>query len=202
MSVAEIGSAAAAAVSGGPGGLTAALAVMAKPTNSATLGAQLDAYGALAGRWRAAQGGERTSIAQALTESPFGRRVHATLDAYTRAAWAGPEAVPPAPEIRALKAFDDLDGADQQIVAFMQGGQAGEQPASVGAYRARLQSDVDAAKAADVPPPRRPDSVTLSDDAQARLAGQTPAAAAGPPPVQPRTREMAAALAAYAKAVG
>nr|QQZ50846.1 hypothetical protein JKL49_06020 [Phenylobacterium glaciei] len=63
---------------------------------------------------------DRQALAKALTESPFGQRVQSTLNAFTRAAWAGPRAVPPEPQAKLLSAFDGLSEDDQQIVAGLQ----------------------------------------------------------------------------------
>lgn len=184
------------------GTVAAAVAMLNRPTDSMVLGTQLAAYGALASRWSGASEAERPALAQALGESPFAHRIQSALNGYTRAAWAGPDAVPPAPQVQALRAFDALSGLDRQIVAALRGGALGESPlTTVADYRARLQAEVEAA-AADASP-RRADSVTLSDAAQAALEGtaaQPPAVA--PPEPQPRSAQMAAALAAYAKTAG
>jgi hypothetical protein len=181
---------------GSPGGVAGAAAVLNDA--SASLGQQLNAYQALAGRWRDARPGERAVLAQALTESPFAQDVQSTLNTFTRAAWAGPDAVPPAPQIQIAKAFDGLSGDEQQIVAAMHGGAAGVTPSD---YRARLQADLEAAQPAETP--RRSDSVTLSTEAQARLAAGEPAAPA--PSAWPDTGadpQMGRAIAAYARAAG
>jgi hypothetical protein len=181
------------------GTVAAAVAMLNRPTDSMILGTQLAAYGALAGRWSSASEAERPALAKALGDSPFAHRIQSVLNGYTRAAWAGPDAVPPAPQVQALRAFDALSGLDRQIVAALRGGALGESPlTTVAEYRARLQSELEAAAAAASP--RRPDSVTLSDAAQAARDG-TPAQppAVAPPEPQPRSTQMAAALAAYAK---
>ena len=184
------------------GTVAAAVALLNRPTDSMILGSQLAAYGALAGRWPAAPEAERPALAQALGDSPFAHRIQSALNGYTRAAWAGADAVPPAPQAHALRAFDGLSGLDRQIVAALRGGALGESPlTTVADYRAHLQAELDAA-AADASP-RRPDTVTLSDAAQAALAGaaeQPPAVT--PPEPQPRSAQIAAALAAYAKTAG
>jgi hypothetical protein len=174
-------------------GVAAAAALLNDPAGAAGLDRQLAAYQALAGRWRDARPAERDTLAQALTQSPFAQRVQSTLNAFTRAAWAGPDAVPPKPQARILEAFDRLPEDDQRIVAAMQADAA---PAD---YRTRLQAELDAHQPA--PSERRADSVTLSQEAQDRLAaGET-----APEPAQPRPEprpDLAAALAAYAKAGG
>lgn len=184
-----------------PGGVAAAQAVLNDQSGTQGLGQQLKAYQALAGRWRQAPAGERAALAQVLTDSPFAQGVHSTLNAFTRAAWAGPDAVPPKPQIQMLKAFDDLSAEDQEIVAAMQVDASGAPAfASAADYRARLQADLEAARGPDLP--RRPDSITLSAEAQTRLAGGA-AAAETPQPVVGRTRaDLAQAIAAYRKAAG
>lgn len=172
-----------------------ATAVLSAPLGALDLGQQLRTYQDLAGRWRRAGQGERQALAEALTGSPFGQKVHATLDAFTRAAWAGPGATPPAPQAQILKAFDDLPDEDRQIVAAMQVDARG-QPAFVSAddYRAKLQADLDAAEAAA----QKRDTITLSRAAQAHLAG---AAAPEPQAAEPTPHPaVAAAIAAYGRA--
>ena len=184
------------------GGVAAATAALNDP--QAGLTDQLKAYQSLAGRWREAAPAARANLAQTLTETPFAQRVHATLNAFTRAAWAGADAVPPAPQVQMLKAFDGLSDDDRQIVAAMQADGSGA-PAyrSAADYRARLKADADAAQAAVVEPTRSADSVTLSPAAQAHLAGggaqvsSRDASAEAEASVHP---EVAAALAAYTKA--
>jgi hypothetical protein len=188
-----------AAVSNSTGGVAAAAAVLNDTSGGAGLGQQLAAYQTLVGRWRDAGHGERASLTQALTASPFAQAVQSTLNSFTKAAWAGPDAVPPAPQVQMLKAFDNLSADDQQIVAAMQADASGA-PAMASAtdYRARLQAEVETARPPE--PKRRADSVTLSDEAQAYLDGGD---AAGPAPSQPRMRtraDLALAIAAYAKA--
>jgi hypothetical protein len=185
------------AVSNSTGGVAAATAVLNDVSGSAGLDQQLKAYQTLVGRWREAGHGERASLTQALTASPFAQTVQSTLNSFTKAAWAGPDAVPPAPQVQMLKAFDDLSADDQQIVAAMQADASGAPAfASASDYRAHLQANVEAAQP---PEPRRSaDRVTLSDEAQARLDGGEAAA-----PNLPRTRtraDLALAIAAYAKA--
>jgi len=185
---------------GAASGVAAATATLNDPRGG--LADQLKAYQALASQWRQAGPSARASLAQVLTDSPFAQKVHATLNAFTRAAWAGPDAVPPAPEAQMVKAFDGLSEGDRQIVAAMQVDGSGA-PAykSAADYRAKLQADLDAAQAAAAEPAG--DTVTLSAAAQAHLAGGAAPAtgedASGDTaaPVHP---EMAAALAAYTRA--
>ncbi len=185
-----------------PGGATAATAATAAlndTTGSASVDQQLGAYHALSNRWAGAGHGERAALTQALTESPFAKTVQSALNTFTRAAWAGSSAAPPAPQQRAKAAFEGLSDTDQKIVASLQVGVQGPPPpASVDDYRARLQSELDAAQAPDAWPQ---DTVTLSPDARARLAGGT---AAEEPTSTPAaaTPEMAAAISAYGKAAG
>ncbi len=184
------------------GGVAAATAALNDPQGG--LAEQLKAYQSLARRWREAGPAARASLAQALTDSPFAQKVHATLNAFTRAAWAGADAVPPAPQVQMLKAFDGLSDGDRQIVAALQVDGSGA-PAyrSAADYRARLKADLDTAQADVVDPGRGADTVTLSAAAQAHLAGggtqgssqdASVAEAAAVPP------QVAAALAAYSKA--
>lgn len=166
-------------------------AIPAAIDDSAGLDRQLAAFQTLMRQWRDASPSERPALAQALTDMPFAQRAQATLDSFTRAAWAGPDAVPPEPQARMLGAFDALPDADQKIVASLKG------QATPKDFRARLRADFEAAT--PKPGERRPDRVTLSPEAQAGLAGEAapepgaqPAAAANP--------ELARALAAYARA--
>jgi hypothetical protein len=186
-----------------PGGVSAATAALQAPADGSRLGHQLKAYHALASRWREAGHGERAALAQALTASPFAQGVQSTLNAFTRAAWAGPDAAPPAPQAQILKAFDALSETDRQIVAAMHVDPSGAPAfASADDYRARLHSELEAAQAA-AGTARRPDTVTLSDEAQARLAqGASPEAAAilSPAAETAARPELTKAIAAYAKA--
>lgn len=174
-----------------PDTVAAAALVLHDRSGALSLDQQLSAYQDLASRWRAAPSGERQGLAKALTDSPFGQRVQSTLNAFTRAAWAGPSAMPPEPQAKLLSAFDGLSADDQQIVAGLQVDGAGA-PAygSPAEYRQRLQADLDAAQ------PRKTDSVTLSAEARAHLAG----AATPVPPAEPEiSPARAAALAAYTR---
>jgi hypothetical protein len=192
ISTAESGSSAA----NYPGGVAGASAALNDTSGSVGLDQQLGAYHALSNRWAGAGHAERAGLAQALTESPFAKTIQSALNTFTRAAWAGTEAVPPTPQRQALGAFDGLSETDQTIVASLQVGvQNSKGPSSVADYRARLQSDLDAAQPS-TPAPR--DTVTLSPEAQARLNGsaapETPVAA----PVE-ASPEMAVAISAYGK---
>lgn len=180
-----------------PGGVAAATAMLHDVSGAASLPQQIAAYQSLSGAWREGGPAARTALAPSLTESPFAQRVQATLNAFTRAAWAGPDAAPPAPQARILAAFDALPAEDREIVAAMQADRSGRPKfADAEAYRASLQAELDAAQ-----PQARRDSITLSKDAQAYLDRGTE-----PPPVAPavgRTRaDLAAAVAAYARSVG
>ena len=180
-----------------PGGQAAATAALNDVSGAVGLDQQLGAYHALSSRWAGAGHGERAGLAQALTESPFAKTVQSALNTFTRAAWAGVDAVPPAPQMQVKQAFDGLSETDQTIVASLQVGRQGSPPpASVEDYRARLQSDLDAAQGADVRPQ---DTVTLSPEARARLAGG-PEPEAAPAPPADATPEMAVAITAYGKA--
>lgn len=189
------------AVSNSTGGVAAAAAALDDTSGAVGLGQQLSAYQILVGRWRDAGHGERAGLTRALTDSPFAQTVQATLNSFTKAAWAGVDAVPPAPQVQLLKAFDSLSADGQQIVAAMQLDASGAPAfASPADYRARLQADVEAARPPE--PARKTDSVTLSDEAEARLAGGD---APAPAPSSPRTRtraDLALAIAAYSKAMG
>jgi len=182
-----------------PGGVMAAAAVLNDRSGRYALNQQLDAYRALADRWRTARPGERDVLAQALTESPFARGVQSTLNAFTRAAWAGSDAVPPEPQAKALQAFDSLSESDRQIVAAMQADRAGGPGfATPARYRSRLQAELDSATAAAQPSPRRADSVTLSEAAQAALDGGAPAGPTAQETQAPHPA-IAAAIAAYTR---
>ncbi|MES2340294.1 MAG: hypothetical protein V4597_01345 [Pseudomonadota bacterium] len=191
MQISTLGAAQSGAPAILPDSVAAAALVLGDRSGAVSLSQQLKSYQDLAGRWRGARGGERQALARTLTESPFAQRVQSTLNTFTRAAWAGPDAVPPEPQAKMLAAFDALSPDDQQIVAGVQVDAAGAPAyASADDYRARLQDDLDRAQ------PRRADSVTLSTEAKAALAG-------APPPAPPQTPEVAperaAAIAAYAK---
>ena len=180
-----------------PGGAAGAAAALNDTSSSASLDQQLGAYHALSSRYAGAGHAERAGLAQALTESPFAKTIQSALNTFTRAAWAGSDAVPPTQQRQALAAFDGLSETDQTIVASLQVGvQNSQGPGSVADYRGKLQADLDGAQPAAAP---ARDTVTLSPEAQARLAGtaapETPAA----PAVEPAP-EMAAAISAYGKA--
>jgi hypothetical protein len=175
-----------------PGGLAAAAAALNDA--GAGLDRQLGAYRTLASEWRASDAQGRAVLAPALNDSPFARRAQAALNSFTRAAWAGPDATPPAPEAQALKAFDSLSGDDQQIVAALQ---AGTSPAD---HRAKLAAELDAAETAALA--RKGDSITLSAEAQARLAGKAGQDAAEAAPDARPQPALSPALAAYARAAG
>jgi hypothetical protein len=183
-----------------PGGVAAATAAVNDTSDTADLGQQLDAYHALSNRWASAGHGERAALTQALTDSPFAKTIQTAVNTFTKAAWAGADAAPPVPQQKMKQAFDGLSDDHQQIVASLRVGIQGasSQPASVDDYRARLQADLDAAQPATAAPK---DTVTLSDEAQARLAGTEPKAAAPAVP-DDATPQMAAAISAYAKAAG
>lgn len=182
-----------------PAGLAAASATLNDPQGG--LSQKLQAYQGLASRWRTAGPAERASLVPALTESPFAQRVQSTLNAFTRAGWAGADAVPPQPQVQALKAFDNLSDDDKQIVSAMQvdasGGRAFTSPVD---YRSSLQAELDAAQPTTT---RAADSVTLSDAAQAHLAGSPAPAGDASADAEPSAHpEVAAAISAYAKAAG
>jgi hypothetical protein len=177
-----------------PGGATAATAAVNDASGATGVGQQLDAYHALSSRWAGASHGERAALTQALTESPFAKTIQTAVNTFTKAAWPGADAVPPAPQQKMVQAFDGLSADHQQIVASLQVGVQGpSRPQSVDDYRARLQADLEAVQA----PAGPVDTVTLSAEAQARLAGAAPTEAA-PPPVAP-TPEMAPAISAYTR---
>ena len=180
-----------------PGGVAAATAAVNDTTGTADLGQRLDAYHALSNRWAGAGHGERMALTQALTESPLAKTIQTAVNTFTRAAWAGADAAPPVPQQRMKDAFDSLPQDHKQIIASLQVGVPGSPPpASVDDYRARLQSDLDAAQAPTAAPT---DTVTLSAEARARLAGAAPAESAAPPPAEVAP-EMAAAITAYGRA--
>jgi hypothetical protein len=180
-----------------PGGVPAATAAVNDASGATAVRQQLDAYHALSSRWAGAGHGERAALTHALTESPFAKTIQTAVNTFTRAAWAGADAKPPVPQQRIKDAFDGLSEDHQQIIASLQVGMPGSPPpASVDDYRARLQSDLDAAKAPATAPV---DTVTLSAEARARLAGAAPAEPAAPPPTDVAP-EMAPAITAYSKA--
>jgi hypothetical protein len=180
-----------------PGGVSAATAAVNDASGATDLGQQLDAYHALSSRWAGASHGERAALTQALTDSPVAKTIQTAVNTFTKAAWAGSDAAPPVPQQKMKEAFDGLSDDHQQIVASLQVGIQGasSKPASVDEYRAKLQSDLDAAQPTATAPQ---DTVTLSAEAQARLAGAAPAETATP--VVAPTPEMAPAINAYAKA--
>lgn len=178
-----------------PGGVAAATAAVNDASGATPVGQQLDAYHALSGRWAGASHGERAALTHALTESPFARTIQTAVNTFTRAAWPGADALPPAPQQRMKDAFDGLSSDHQQIIASLQVGVPGSPPpASIDDYRARLQADLDAVQV----PAGPVDTITLSPEAQARLAGAAPAETAAPT-VAP-TPEMAPAINAYSRA--
>lgn len=179
-----------------PGGLAAATAALNDTSGAVGVDQQLSAYHALASRWNGAGAAERSNLAQALTESPFAKTIQSALNSFTRAAWAGADAVPPAPQQKALAAFDGLSETDQAIIASLQVGVRDSQgPSSIADYRGRLQADLESVRPAPVEPR---DSITLSAEAQARLAGAAPPDAETTAPVD-ASPEMAAAINAYGK---
>jgi hypothetical protein len=183
--------------SGDPaGGVAVATAALNDTSGAVGLGQKLTAYHALSGRWAGADQGERDTLADALTESPFAKTVQSALNTFTRAAWAGTDAVPPAPQIRMKAAFEGLSETDQTIVASLNVGMPKASPSSVEDYRGKLQSALDAVQ----PAPRPQDTVTLSPEARARMAGQV--APEPPPPPSAATPELGAAISAYGKAAG
>jgi len=180
------------------GGVAAARAVLGDTTGTVGLQQQLTAFHALSNRWAGAGHDERTGLAWALNESPFAKTVQSALNTFTRAAWAGTDAVPPEPQIRMKSAFEGLSETEQTIVASLNVGMPKAAPASVEDYRARLQSAVET-----VQPAARPqDSVTLSPKAQAVLAGEAVPSSPEASPVPAATPDLAAALTAYGKAAG
>lgn len=180
-----------------PGGVAAATAAMNDTSGSIGLDQQLGAYHALANRWHGAGHGERLSLTQALTESPFAKTIQSALNTFTRAAWAGADAAPPAPQRQALDAFDGLSDTDQAIIGSLRVGiQDSGGPSSVADFRARLQADLDKIQA---PPSSPRDTVTLSAEAQARLAGGS---AVDSPATVEASPEMAVAINAYGKVAG
>jgi hypothetical protein len=161
---------------------------------------QLQAYQSLAAHWgqAAASPGDRATLSQALTQSPFARRVEGALNSFTKAAWPGEGAAPDQAQAKMLQAFDALSPDDQKIVFTVQTSVRGRPAfASVEDYRASLQP------ARGVAPT---DTITLSPEAQARLAaGEEPPPAApapGAPLTTPQSLAMAQATKAYASARG
>ncbi|PTS89327.1 MULTISPECIES: hypothetical protein [unclassified Caulobacter] len=183
---------------GAAGGVAAAKAVLGDTSGTVGLQQQLTAFHALSNRWAGAGHDERVGLTWALNESPFAKTVQSALNTFTRTAWAGTDAVPPEPQIRMKAAFEGLSETDQTIVASLNVGMPRAAPASVEDYRASLQKAVEAVQ----PAARGQDTVTLSPEAQAILAGD---AAPSPPDAAPTpaaTPDLAAALTAYGKAAG
>lgn len=180
-----------------PGGVAAATAALNDTSGAIGLDQQLSAYHALANRYNGAGLAERSTLTPALTESPFAKTIQSALNTFTRAAWPGADAVPPAPQHQALAAFDGLSETDKTIIASLQVGiRDSKGPSSVADYRGRLQADLESVQ----PAPAEPrDSITLSAEAKARLAGGAPPEAAPTAPAD-ATPEMAAAISAYGKA--
>lgn len=110
------------------GGVTAATAAVNDASGATDIGQKLDAYHALSSRWAGANHGERTALTQALTASPFAKTIQTAVNTFTRAAWAGTDAVPPVPQQRMRDAFDGLSGDHQRIVASLQVGVPGSPP--------------------------------------------------------------------------
>lgn len=188
-----------------PVNLRAATATLNAPTDAANVTSQLGTYQALAGRWGDAGHAERAILAPALTGSAFAQRIQAVLNAFTRAAWAGPDAEPPAPQLQMLKAFDQLSDVDQHIVAAMQAGDMGAPSfTSPSRYRDQLYDNVRKAQADEALKRQPTDTVTLSAAAQARLAGEasTEASRDPTPTAPPANRDVATVLAAYARSAG
>lgn len=180
----------------GLGGEASDLAAKLYGAGGASVDDQLEAYRTLAGQWREAKGAERAKLAQALSDSPFGQKALAVVNRFTRAAWAGADAAPPAPQEKALQAFDRLTETDRKIVAALQTDPAtGAGFAAAADYRAHLQAELDAAR------PRPADQIVLSAAARARLAGAQTAQASGPAE-RPSDPQVAEAFAAYARASG
>lgn len=163
-------------------------------SGDASLPQQLDAYHALSDSWRGARSTDRAALAGVLNETPFGQRVQSVLNSFTRAAWPGAGAAPPAPQESALSAFQGLSEDDRAIVASMQTDPStGTRYASADDYGRRLKTELDEARTGL----RRSDTVTLSAEARARLAG---AEMAKPVQIAPAARPaVAEALTAYAR---
>lgn len=177
--------------------VVAQVTVLSEPTVPGNADRQLDAYQAVAGRWRTAVHGERAALASVLTDTPFGKKVHEVLNAFTRAAWPGDDRSPGAAQSQMLKAFDALPETDRKIVASLQTDPSTGAPyPSAEAYYTRLRQELDAAQAAALT--RAPDTVTLSAEAQARLNGDKATEAPARVASEPAPR-MAAAIAAYAR---
>jgi hypothetical protein len=159
---------------------------------------QLHAYQTLAAHWGQAAAGDRPTLSQALTQSPFARRVEGAINSFTKAAWPGEGAAPDQAKAKMLQAFDALSPDDQKIVFTVQTSVRGRPTfASVEDYRASLQPARTTAPT---------DTVTLSPEAQARLAAgeEPPPADPAPetPPPTPQSLAMAQATKAYASVRG
>ena len=179
-----------------PASALAAANILRDPNSSAGLDEQLSAYQDLSSQWRASRNlGQRTALAHVLTNSPFGQRVDDAVNRFTKAAWAGTQAVPPEPQVKMLEAFDGLSADDQTIVSALQTDPAtGANFASPEAMRAHLHDQIVAAAG------RKPDQVTLSSEAKARLAQPADEQQSETPAIEPANPLLARVLVAYAKA--
>jgi len=166
------------------------------PSSSAGLDEQLSAYQDLSSQWRGSRNlGERAALAHVLSSSAFGQRVDDAVNRFTKAAWAGTQAAPPEPQVKMLQAFDSLSADDQTIVSALQTDPAtGANFASPEAMRAHLHDQIVAAAG------RKPDQVTLSSEAKARLAEPTGDQQSETPAIEPANPLLARVLVAYAKA--
>lgn len=176
-----------------------AATLLRDPSPSANLDEQLSAYQDLSSQWRDARNlGHRAALAHVLNTSAFGQRVERAVNGFTRAAWAGVDAVPPEPQVKMLQAFDGLSEDDQRIVAALQTDPAtGAGFGSPDALRTHLQDQIGAFHWS-----RKADQVTLSPEAQARMAEPVDGSESAPPTVEPANPVLARVLVAYAKAAG
>jgi hypothetical protein len=174
-----------------------AASLLRDPSPSANLDEQLSAYQDLSGQWRGARNlGHRAALAHVLNTSAFGQRVDRAVNSFTKAAWPGVDAVPPEPQVKMLQAFDGLPSDDQKIVASLQTDPAtGAAFASPEAMRTHLQDQIGAFHWG-----RKDDQVTLSAQAQARLAQPAQTPEADTPAIEPANPVLARVLVAYAKA--
>lgn len=140
---------------GGPGingDLIQAAAVIADKSGAHDPSAKLAAYQTAASYWRnpGNSAADRALLVSAVTRSPFAQEVQATLDKFSKAAWAGQGTTDSARRQKMLDAFEALPGFDKKVVAGAQvDGQGRPSFASPDEFKANLQAQVDVAKIVD-----------------------------------------------------
>lgn len=132
--------------SGGQGSnpdLARAAAVVNDTSGAHSLETQLQAYQTVASYWGQPNiaAHDRDAMVQAVTDSPFARRVEGVLNAFSKAAWAGDGASEAQAHRKMLGAFNALSGADQHIVATIQSSARGRLLfSSTPDYKAHLEA--------------------------------------------------------------